>query len=191
MILGLVLGVGGFFGVRAVTGGNPAETTSTGPSGTGESLETAPVGKGAAVPLGTSFPVIAPDQFTGEAQTVVTEVDWDATSEVAEANVYNDAPGSGEKYMLATVEATFSGEGTLSTSFWVHATYVAEDGTEYEESYAVAPLDSQLASEVADGTSFTQQFSFLIPQDAPESGYFVLAPVTAGDLAKGTWVAAA
>lgn len=191
VILGLVLGVGGFFGVRAMTGGDPAETATTEPGGTGESLETAPAGKGLAVPLGTSFPLASPDEFTGEVQVAVTEVDWDATSEVAEANEFNDAPGSGEKYMTATMEAAFHGEGTLSTAFWVSVTYVAEDGTEYGDSYAITPLDSQLPWEVADGTSFSQQVAFLIPQDAPEGGHIVLTPTAGVDLATGTWVAAA
>ena len=92
------------------------------------------------MPIGTSFPVVSPDEFTGEVQVAVTEMDWDATAEVAEANEYNDAPGSGEKYMLTTMEAAFHGEGTLSTTFWVSVTYVAEDGAEYGNSYAITPL---------------------------------------------------
>lgn len=191
VILGLVLGVGGFFGVRAVTGGDPTQSATTDPGGTGESLESAPAGKGAAVPLGTSFPVISPDEYVGEVQVAVTEMDWDATAEVAEANEYNDAPGAGEKYMTTTLEATFHGEGTLSTTFWVSVTYVAEDGTEYGDSYAITPLDTQLPWEVADGTSFSQQTAFLIPEDAPEGGHIVLTPTSGADLATGTWVTAA
>ena len=191
VILGLVLGVGGFFGVRAVTGGDPTQTATTDPAGTGESLEVAPEGKEAAVPLGTSFPVVSPDEFTGEVQVAVTEMDWDATAEVAEANEYNDAPGAGEKYMTTTLEATFHGEGTLSTTFWVSVTYVAEDGAEYGNSYAITPLASQLPWEVSDGTSFSQQTAFLIPQDAPEGGHIVLTPTSGVDLATGTWVTAA
>lgn len=191
VILGLVLGVGGFFGVRAVTGGDPTQSATSDPGGTGESLESAPAGKGAAVPLGTSFPVVSPDEYVGEVQVAVTEMDWDATAEVAEANEYNDAPGAGEKYMTTTLEATFHGEGTLSTTFWVSVTYVAEDGTEYGDSYAVTPLDTQLPWEVADGTSFSQQTAFLIPEDAPEGGHIVLTPTSGADLATGTWVTAA
>lgn len=191
VILGLVLGVGGFFGVRAVTGGDPTQSATTDPGGTGESLESAPAGKGAAVPLGTSFPVVSPDEYVGEVQVAVTEMDWDATAEVAEANEYNDAPGAGEKYMTTTLEATFHGEGTLSTTFWVSVTYVAEDGTEYGDSYAITPLDTQLPWEVADGTSFSQQTAFLIPEDAPEGGHIVLTPTSGADLATGTWVTAA
>lgn len=191
VILGLVLGVGGFFGVRAVTGGDPTQSATTDPGGTGESLESAPAGKGAAVPLGTSFPVVSPDEYVGEVQVAVTEMDWDATAEVAEANEYNDPPGSGEKYMTTTLEATFHGEGTLSTTFWVSVTYVAEDGTEYGDSYAITPLDTQLPWEVADGTSFSQQTAFLIPEDAPEGGHIVLTPTSGADLATGTWVTAA
>jgi len=191
VILGLVLGVGGFFGVRAVTGGDPTQSATSDPGGTGESLESAPAGKGAAVPLGTSFPVVSPDEYVGEVQVAVTEMDWDATAEVAEANEYNDAPGAGEKYMTTTLEATFHGEGTLSTTFWVSVTYVAEDGTEYGDSYAITPLDTQLPWEVADGTSFSQQTAFLIPEDAPEGGHIVLTPTSGADLATGTWVTAA
>lgn len=191
LILGLLLGVGGFFGVRAVTGGDPSETAGTETGGTGESLEAAPVGKEAAVPMGTTFPVVSPDEYIGEVQVAVTEIDWDATTEVAEANTFNDAPGSGEKYMLTTLKAAFHGEGTLSTAFWVSVTYVAEDGTEYGDSYAITPLQSQLPWEVADGTDFSQQIAFLIPQDAPEGGHIVLSPVVAADLEEGTWVTAA
>ena len=75
------------------------------------------------------------------------------------------------------MEAAFHGEGTLSTTFWVSVTYVAEDGAEYGNSYAITPLASQLPWEVSDGTSFSQQTAFLIPQDAPEGGHIVLTPI--------------
>lgn len=188
VILGLVLGIGGFFGVRAVTG-EPSEPPTTGPSSPATtSLEAAPVGRDAVIPLGTTFPHTAPDKFPGEAEMALIEVDWDATEEIAAANELNDPPASGAKYISVTTEVTYHGEGELATLDWIGAQYVDPDGGEHFRTYVVSELDADLPTEVADGKSFREAFVFEVPQDAPEGGHVVVLPDLMHGVDEGAWV---
>src|SRR5690625_3364493 len=78
VIAGLLLGVGGFVGVRALQGGGA-------PLGGGESagaapepamLEEAPVGPDSAVPLGSTFPIES-TLLEGEVGVTPAAVDWE------------------------------------------------------------------------------------------------------------------
>lgn len=190
VILGLILGVGGFYGVRTLTAGEPPGTATTEPGESPSTVEFIPVGEGAPVPLGTTFPFASPAEFPGEAEVTLTEVDWDASAVIAETNAYNEPPPEGEKYVMATVDVTYRGDGTLPTLFWASMVYVDEDGTQYSQDHSVTPLQGEVPVDVATGESFTDEFTVLLPTDAPEGGYFVLIPDFGVDVDKGAWVAA-
>lgn len=187
VVLGLVLGIGGFFGVRAVTDGEATEPTATSPT-QGETFKTAPVGRDAAIALGTTFPHASPDKFPGDAEIALTETDWDATEEIAAANEFNPAPPSGAKYIRVTAEATYHGEGALSPLDWIGVQYVDPDGGEHFRTYVVTETDADLPAEVADGEGFQDSFVFQIPEDTPAGGHIVVLPDLMHGLDEGTWV---
>ncbi|WP_193103696.1 hypothetical protein [Brachybacterium sp. FME24] len=180
VILGLILGIGGFFGVRTITA--PRESPSA--------VASIPVGEGAPVPLGTTFPFTSPEQFPGEAEVTVTEIDWDASTAVTEASDINEPPPEGEKYVLATADVTYRGDGTLRTLLWANMVYVAADGTEYPQDHVTAPSQGEVPAEVSEGNGFSDEFTFLVPTDVPQDGHFVLIPDFGLDVDKGAWVAA-
>lgn len=191
VILGLILGIGGFFGVRAVTG-EPTETPTTGPSSpTVTTLETAPAGRDASIPLGTTFPYAAPDKFPGTAEMALTEVDWDATDELLAASEFNEEPEPGSKYIMVTAEVTYRGDGELSPFDWIGLRYVDADGGEHPRAYLLTELDAEIPAEVADGESFQEAFVVQVPQDATEGGHVVVVPDYTHGLDEGIWIDAA
>ena len=139
VIAGLLLGVGGFFGVRALQddgaaplagehespasdgdpepaepGGaaedEPAEqSTEDAAQPTGEPLADIPVGREQAVPFGTPFP-LHPAKVEDEVEVAVTAVDWDATQEILDANSFTEEPGEGRRYVMFTIEGVHRGE---------------------------------------------------------------------------------
>ena len=139
VIAGLLLGVGGFFGVRALQddgaaplagehespasdgdpepaepGGaaedEPAEqSTEDAAQPTGEPLADIPVGREQAVPFGTPFP-LHPAKVEDEVEVAVTAVDWDATQEILDANSFTAEPGEGRRYVMFTLEGVHHGE---------------------------------------------------------------------------------
>ena len=139
VIAGLLLGVGGFFGVRALqddggapvagehespasdgdpepgeSGGaaedEPAEqSTEDAAPPTGEPLADIPVGREQAVPFGASFP-LQPAKVEAEVEVAVTAVDWDATQEILDANSFTAEPGEGRRYVMFTIEGVHRGE---------------------------------------------------------------------------------
>lgn len=193
VILGLILGVGGFFGVRAVTD-EPTEPPTTGPSSQTtdpEAVETAPIGRNASLPLGTTFPYVAPDKFPGTAEMALTEVDWDATDELVAASEFNEEPESGSKYIMVTAEVTYRGNGKLTPFDWIGLRYVDADGGEHSRAYLLTELDAEIPDEVADGESFQEAFVFQVPEEATEGGHFVILPGYTHGLDEGVWVDAA
>ena len=139
VIAGLLLGVGGFFGVRALQddGGAPVagehespasdgdpepaepggaaedepaeQSTEDAAQPTGEPLADIPVGREQAVPFGTPFP-LHPAKVEDEVEVAVTAVDWDATQEILDANSFTEEPGEGRRYVMFTLEGVHHGE---------------------------------------------------------------------------------
>ena len=187
VILGLVLGIGGFFSVRAVTD-VPTEPAAR---ETPTVLETAPVGRSAAIPLGTTFPYVAPDSFPGEAEIAVTEVDGDATEEVAAASESNGAPDPGTTYIEVLVDVAYHGDGVPETFSWIEVQYVGPDGGNLSRTFVVTEQTGGVPVEVADGESFQESFVFTLPQDAPENGHFVITDDAQSGMGERTWIEAA
>src|SRR5690606_5479638 len=124
LVLGLLLGVGGFFGVRTLQddpvratdgpsatadgtstdgsssdgesseGGDSGEPTATEIATASETLTQTPTGKDEAVDIGTAVRMDQPLQGIPVDMRIST-VDWDATDELHDANTFNEAPKAG------------------------------------------------------------------------------------------------
>ena len=196
VIAGLVLGVGGFFGVRALQddGGTPTTGEETGESTTPEEdapvLDETPVGPDAAVPLGSTFPIHS-TALDGEVEVTVTDVDWDATEEILEANTSNSEPLEGHKLILVTVEGVYLGDGfpEWQASSWMDARYVEEGGAENAHVFRITPRYDQLLPQkgVAEDGSFLAEFVFAVPADLEPGGHIVLGDEVE-DVGSGAWV---
>lgn len=195
LLAGLVLGVGGFVGVRALQDGGTSrvEGAGEGSSAAPLVLEETPLGKDAAVPLGTTFPIRSA-ALGGDPDVTPVSVDWDATAEVAEANSYNDVPDPDHKYIVLSVDGHLEGEGPDTTLLvsWVDVLYVAPDGTQYEQDWSVTPgyEESIGSAGTAEDGSFTAEFCFEVPSGTEPGGHFVFGDGM-GSLDGWAWVAAA
>lgn len=222
LILVLLLALVGFFGVRALIGDDesgeqtsaseeeapaeegtdpeddpaeqdPAEeATEAEPTEPEPTDEAAPAGEENAVPRGTVVTLQELDHYEGTLDISVGDVQWDATDWVNEQNSHNPKPGDQEKYVMVQAEVTYHGPGEFSSSAFVPVDYVAEDGTPYEEAGVVTP-DTMEKLALEDGESGTLHWVFLLPEDTPEGGHFVLVDSLPLDeaLDEGQWVEAA
>lgn len=214
LVLGLLLGVGGYFGVRALEGGpdhptggatatagaggrsgggGAGEPTATAVSSAPETLAETPVGKDQAVALGTAVPMrhLAQDI---PVEVRISGVDWDATQELHDANTFNEAPGEGKKHVLVSVEGVNRGARPFDASspYWLTVTHVAEDGTEQGGTSLVTPRYDEISRQTSveiDGT-FLAEYALTVPEDLAPGGYFVLT-TSIDDVADGVWVHAA
>lgn len=186
VIAGLVLGLGGFFGVRALQdwgGTSIAEGGSDG-GGDGQGAETTPptfdeipVGLEGAVPFGSTFPVHS-TTLGADVEVTATAMDWEATSAIREANSLNLEPEEGSRYVMLTVEGVYHGESDYPASVqsWMRVVYIAEDGTEHSRAYVVTPhYDDLLAQSGVDaGGTFLSELAFELPAEIEGGGHFVL-----------------
>lgn len=179
-IAGLLLGVGGFFAVRALDDGPTV-------------LEQTPLGPDSSIPLGTTFPMEL-SCLDIEVELTPSTVDWDAAPELKEANSGNRGPEAGNRLILFTVEGRHPGgavEGDPDTTcLWVW--YVAEDGTEYKQDIMVTPRfteDLDQGGMAADGTFFTE-IVLEVPEQSEAGGHLVIRSGP-GEVGGGTWVDAA
>lgn len=186
VIAGLVLGVGGFFGVRALQddGGTTVvdgEGDGHGDGGDEETspptLEETPVGPEDAVPLGSTFPLRS-SAFDADVQVISTEVEWDATDAIMEANSFNSEPGEGNKYVLLTIEGVLQGSSDVGAEYasWIRVAYVDEDGNDHQRAFAVTPRFSELVEQkgVEAGGTFLSEIAFELPEEIEGGGHFVL-----------------
>lgn len=232
LFLVLLLALGAFFGIRALTGDDeaaPAEETSapqeepteeepvedetseeatddeatepeateeqsTEPEATEEATteEEAAGGEANAVPKGTAVTIgNQGSDASGTVDFVVGDVNWDATSWVAEQNKFNEVPPEGQKYIMVQAEITYHGSAEYSAAFHSPADYVDADGNPIEAASVVTP-DTSSSEILEDGGTLTVHWVYMVPADLPEGGYFVIADALPVDeaLEEGQWVAA-
>jgi hypothetical protein len=200
-IAGLVLGVGGFFGVRALQGSEPAAGGATADGGSPpggdyggdpEVLAEAPVGPDEAVAHDVVFPY-EPTSSSGRVDVWFRAVDWEATAAVLQANTVNPEPAEGSKYVIVTLEGIHRGEASFRTfaGRWITVTYVDADGTEYRHGSQVPPLFADLVEQevAAPSDEVLAQAVFEVPEVIDGEGFFVFTP-RAAPLREGVWVRA-
>jgi len=108
-------------------------------------------------------------------EVVVTAVNPDAWSVIKAASSSNDAPKSGNKYIMVTVRVVNRGSGRI----WVGASQfsIYAHGTSYEEGNQTNPNDFE-AKELAPGESTSGNLSF----EAPITATDVVLLYLAGDV---------
>lgn len=200
VIAGLVLGVGGFVGVRAIQDGGGASIAEGDSDGGGEDdaevtppvFDEIPVGAEDAVPFGSIFPVHS-TTLGADVEVTATAMDWDATSEILEANSLNLVPEEGSKYVMLTLEGVYRGDTDYAaeSQMWIRAIYVAEDGTEHRRSFVVTPYFDQVVEQagVAAGGTFLSVLDFELPEEIESGGHFVLLDDLQGP-EDGAWMEA-
>lgn len=187
VISGLLLGVGGFFGVRALQGeGAPPVAEEEAPT----TLSEIPAGPEAAVPMGSTMPLRS-EALGGEVELTVSEVDWAADEEIQEANALSADADPGMKYILLTMEGTYHGEGVAEPTVmvWIDAAYVDEGGAEHPRSFVPTPgyVEDVEQVAVADGDTIRSEIVFEVPESVEGDGHFVL--MDAGQsLTEGAWI---
>ncbi|MGO1284092.1 MAG: hypothetical protein ACTHXC_08830 [Brachybacterium sp.] len=202
VIVGLLLGVGGFFGVRALQDDGGTSLGQEGRTGSDEggegegpevqALDESPVGPDAAVPSGSTFPLHS-DALDSEVEVSGITVDWDATTEILETNSFTEEPQEGNKYVLLSMEGVYQGEERHEANgrAWMQASYVAEDGTVHARTFLVTPNSDDLVEwqDVDAGGTFLSEHAFEIPEEIGGGGHFVLHE-SGQDLAEGIWIIA-
>lgn len=199
VIVGLLLGVGGFFGVRALQDDGEATPGQEQGGGGGaveepepQVLDETPVGPDAAVPSGSTFPLRS-DALEGAVEVVSTAVDWDATSEILETNSFTKEPQQGSRYVLLSMEGIYQGDARREASgrAWIEASYVTEDGTRYSRTFLVTPNHSDLVEHegVDAGGTLLSEHAFELPEEIEGGGRFVLHE-SGQELDEGVWIIA-
>lgn len=218
VVAGLLLGVGGFFGVRSLSDGgdapvagahegtDPADPTEPVGSGegeqaeqstqdaaapTGEPLAEIPAGREQAVPFGAVFP-LHPATVEGDVEVAVTAVDWDATEEVLDANTFTPTPAEGRRYVMFTLEGVHRGDVPFDGGYsaWIQSAYVGPEGTIHRQVYVVSPRHDEDVEQVgADpGEEFLSELVIDLTDDVGRGGHLVLTDV-GQDLEDGVWIA--
>lgn len=212
LILLLALSLGGVFAVRALTEDEDPQATqsqeesaeesadSDGQPAEGEGEESAETGgDGAsqtdgpsASPPADAHPQGTPIEHTGESieghvEVVIDDVDWDATEWVQEQDQITEQAPAGQKYLKTEVELTYHGPDDFTPLAWASVSYVGQDGTSYQEAGVATPSDTEQETST-DGQTQSQQWVFLVPEDLPEGGHFVIGDF--GSLEEAQWVEA-
>ena len=200
LILLLLLSVGGVFAVRAIIGPDDQETAHSQEESDGEGEETAETGGEGADDPSAEDPDVPADakpqgttiEHTGEAvdgtvDVSIGEVDWDATERVQEQDQLVDQPPAGQKYIMVEAELTYHGPEEFTPLAWASINFVGPDGTVYPDAGMATPSDAEQETS-SDGQSQTQQWVFLVPEELPEGGHFVIGDF--GPVEEGQWIEA-
>ncbi|GAA1730837.1 hypothetical protein [Brachybacterium phenoliresistens] len=179
LIAALVLGIGGILLYRASQsgGGEPTMTTGTGGSEP-RSPEESPAEESSAADPSAEETSAAPP--VGGAVELPTEqgtltmtfgaVDWDATSEVAEANSHNEPAAEGHVFITVPVTVSYAGSGAVDPFFAASIVFVGADGLEYALADPVVEKDFVLLGEVPDGGTAEGTLVFEVPTAATGAG---------------------
>lgn len=187
LIAAVVLGIGGIFFFRASQsggGGDPTMTTGTGggePTSEEETTAEEPTteGSSAAAPTAEETSAAAPADGAVELATeqgTITlafgAVDWDATSEVAEANSNNEPAPEGQVYITVPVTVSYAGSGSVDPYLVTDIVFIGADGVEYDQADPVVEKDFVLLGEVPDGGTAEGNLVFQVPAAATGGGEF-------------------
>lgn len=163
---GLILAV---FVLAALAGGENGNDTN----GNGDS-ETVEEGNSRTNPV----PMGETASIDGWDITVVDTIQ-DATNIVRDENQFNEPPQEGRQYFIATIEATFTGEGTDedSSQFWLDVTTNVVDNNSVtysamDDYCGVIPNSLEDVSEVFEGGTITGNLCW--PVDSEQVGSLVM-----------------
>lgn len=123
----------------------------------------------------------------GTMSVTLGNVNWDANSAIADANMFNEEAPEGQVYILVPVTIQYSGPETITPWIELDVSYVAVDGRSYNEASVVVDADLMDIGDLYDGGTAEGEIPFLIPESAVGSGVFSVEAFLTG----GTYFVAA
>ena len=132
----------------------------------------------AAVPVGEEAQV-------GEWKVTVVSVTAPATELIAYTNEFNEPPPPGSDYVVVTVQATYTGEGSADFSLDMASAFVGSDGGEFgaPQRRAEAPQPIEEAGEAGPGETVSGDLVFEVSSAEMAGGTVRLAPASAPEAA--------
>ena len=119
------------------------------------------------LPLGTTAKI-------GDWDVTVTKVNTDAGAVVKKANEFNEAAKSGNKYVVATAKAKYT--GTESGTFWVDmsAKFYGSGGNTFDTASVVLPNPIADTGETFPGAEVTGDMVFEVPANQIDGGAIII-----------------
>lgn len=155
--------------------GEPAADNSAKDSATGVAAEEQGT-RDNPYPIGTAI-------TQGDWTVTINSVDLDATAQLTEANMFNDAPDAGTTYALINMTATYNGTDPDGESVWATLAYVTADGNTIDgtDKFLVAPESFDSLTTLYEGASVTGNKALQVPADTAGDGVLVVNPTMMGD----------
>lgn len=155
--------------------GEPAADNSAKDSATGVAAEEQGT-RDNPYPIGTAI-------TQGDWTVTINSVDLDATAQLTEANMFNDAPDAGTTYALINMTATYNGTDPDGESVWATLAYVTADGNTIDgtDKFLVAPESFDSLTTLYEGASVTGNKALQVPADTAGEGVLVVNPTMMGD----------
>lgn len=126
-------------------------------------------------PIGTT--VEASYGSSPEWRVTIDSVTLDATDQVLDANMFNDAPDDGMQYAMISVTVTYLGDETAYPSVDLSFSYVSVDGKTYEEyDSLIVPPDPSFSdiNEMYNGATESGNVAIAIPSNTAGQGTWCL-----------------
>ncbi|TGD30811.1 hypothetical protein EB835_11400 [Brevibacterium sp. S22] len=115
---------------------------------------------------------------TDDWDMTITDVTLDATDEVLAENEFNEAPDSGNQYMLIDVELTYKGDEPGGEMPMSTVEYVTSGGNTFDglDDMVVAPNALDEMENLYNGASASGSVAIQIPTEDAESGVLAVSP---------------
>lgn len=197
LVLAVVIGIGGFLGVRSLSAGPSDAPVASDTSAGTPAQESDPSGEEPEIPTGSerAQPQGAPVLYDvaeaeGHVEITVGEVTWDADEVIAEANMFNDPPRADHRYLMVALEVTYRGDGAFHAYVWASFEFVADDGSVHPHTRLVTPnYVSGGHGQLRDGDTISEEIVFEVPVDTAEGGHVVINGFSQ-PTEDGTWIEA-
>lgn len=120
---------------------------------------------------------------SGDWELTVKSVDVDATDEVMAENPYNEEPGDGNQYLMASIELTYIGDDPQGAMPETDIRFVTAEGNTVDgyDSIAVVPDQLDEMTTLYEGATESGNIAFSVPSKDVENGEIVIAPTYFGD----------
>ncbi|TQO19119.1 hypothetical protein FB472_0657 [Rhodoglobus vestalii] len=119
----------------------------------------------------------------GDWTVTINSVNLDATDELLEDNMFNDAPDAGSVYILVNMTATYNGTDPDGDSVWATVNYITADGNTIDglAKFISAPEPFESLSTLYEGASITGNQALQVPADTAADGVLAVNPTMMGD----------
>lgn len=119
----------------------------------------------------------------GDWTVTINSVNLDATDELLQDNMFNDAPDAGSVYILVNMTATYNGTDPDGDSAWARVNYITVDGNTIDgtSKFISAPEPFDSLSTLYEGASITGNQALQVPADTASDGVLAVNPTFLGD----------